>query len=317
MHSSWQVWDFFNIQSKVLKPNVTGIYAWYAFDTYIGKLIKDSISRDQINGDLKTLMGQEITTTWIEDNFLSLNLFGNSDSFLIQNAQQLSKECQELILSDKLILDNRYLILSFTEDCTFFKKLTTLDDIESFKIVAPKFWEFNKLLDFFADKLKVRLSHQAKQLILERVNNTSGDFVNILKSLQLNFGQTEISISQLNEVLVYERLDKFELSTLFCLNKRDQFYKNILDASVDHEILRDLFYFMQGHLMKVYDPTFLDSKTKLSQYDKKIINFSKSWDKKDLSQQIDIFRNLEQMAKLKSPKLSNEIRKHYLRSLSN
>lgn len=313
MHSSWQVWDFFNTHSQVLKPNVQGLYAWYCFDPYISKLVKDSIDS---NVNFTTLMAQEISLTWLENNFLSLSLFGNNDSFLIQNAQQLSKECQELILSNSLMLDGRYLILSFNEDCTFFKKVCSQESIESYKIVEPKFWENQKLLEFLADKCRVRLSYPVKQIILERVHNNCGDFINILKSLQINFGLTEISEKMLSEVLVSERLDKFELSTTFSLKKKDQFYQRILESSVSNDTLRDLFYFMQGHLMKVYDPRFLDHKAKLSQYDKKIINFAKSWDKKELEEQIDTFRSLEQLAKLNNPSLIVEIKKQYLASLS-
>lgn len=313
MHSSWQVWDFFNHHPKVLQHGIQGIYAWYCFDPYISKLVKDSIDKSIT---ITTVMGNEVNTSWLEDNFLSLNLFGNNESFLIQNAQMLSKECQKIIQDSELLLDNRYLILSFSEQSTFFKKIITQENVLSYEILAPKFWDYQKLLEFFADKFRVRLSYQVKQIILDRVNNTCANFINILKSLQINFCQNEISLEMLNDVLVSERLDKFELATTFCLKKIDQFYKRILESSVGHETLRDLFFFMQGHLMKVYDTSFLDQKSKLSQYDKKVLGFSKSWNRQELEQQIDHFRKLEQMAKVKSIHLMNEIRSQYLTSLA-
>ena len=97
MLSKWQVWDFFQHHESVIEKGKYGVYGCYAFDPYINKLLKDSIDVTQFEGGLTTLMAEDISIQWIEDNFLSLGLFGNSDSFLIQNAQNLSKECQKLL----------------------------------------------------------------------------------------------------------------------------------------------------------------------------------------------------------------------------
>lgn len=316
MLSKWQVWDFFQNHSSVIQSGKYGLYACYAFDPYINKLLKDTIDPQVVAGGVTTLMGEDITIQWIEDNFMSLGLFGNSDSFLIQNSQKISKDCQKLLeqKANELILEERYLILFFNEDSAFFKSFTKNENVTAYKIEPPKFWDFNKLLDFYADKLKVRLSYGAKQEILEKVENTSKDFINILKTLQVNFGGNEITPQMLRELIVPSKIDKFELASLYSLKKKQEFFKRILEVDTGPDLLRDLFYFMQGHLLKIYDTSYIEEKIKPTQYDKKILSYAKSWSSAELIEDLEIFRLLEQECKLKKSTIYANIRKFYLRS---
>ena len=320
MLSKWQVWDFFQHHESVIEKGKYGVYGCYAFDPYINKLLKDSIDVTQFEGGLTTLMAEDISIQWIEDNFLSLGLFGNSDSFLIQNAQNLSKECQKLLdqkLShNELILEGRYLILFFNEDNAFFKSFSKNDQVTSYKIEVPKFWDSNKLLDFLANKLRVRLSYQAKQIILEKVENTCKDFINILKPLQINYGVNEVTPNMLESLLVPSKLDKFQLASLYSIKKKTQFFETILEVEANPDMLRELFYFMQGHLLKMYDPSNIYEKKDRTQYDKKILSYSQSWSKSEILQDVDIFRELEQECKIKKLNALTSIRKYYLRSLN-
>jgi hypothetical protein len=315
MHSKWQAWDFFKTHPGVIQKE-QGLYAYNSFDPFINSIIKDSINTEMIDGGLRTLMASDITTQWIEDNFLSLSLFGNADSFLIQNAHQLNKDCQELLLDPSLMLDNRYLILAFNEENAFFKKLTKEESVISYKIQEPAFWDNNKLLSFLADTLKVRLSHQAKQIILDRVTNSCRDFVNILNSLHINYGQNEVSPQMLGQLMVPSKIDKFELAELFSSRKQDAFFRKIMTTDTDDDTLRDLFYFMQGHLMKIYDTGYTNKKKKLSQYDKKVMGHAKTWKPQELEEQIEVFRRLEQSCKLKRPSFNHELKQAYLRYLT-
>jgi hypothetical protein len=318
MLSNWQVWDFFQNHSSVIQQGQFGLYACYAFDPYINKLLKDSIDAHSIEGGITTLMADDITTQWIEDNFMSLGLFGNSDSFIIQNAQKLSKDCQKLLAqkASELILDGRYFILFFNEDSEFFKSFAKSDQVKAFKLETPKFWDMNKLLDFLATKLKVRLSYQAKQIILDKVENSCKDFVNILKALQINFGVSEVTPQMLEQLLVASRLDKFQLASLYSIKKKKQFFKTVLEIDATADMLRDLFYFMQGHFLKIYDPSYMDKKKNISKYDKKILSYAQSWSKEELLRDIDIFRELEQDSKLKRPNAANNLKRQYLMAMT-
>ena len=64
---------------------------------------------------LPVFNGKELTLTWFEDNFLTLGLFGNQESYVISNAENLNADCKEFLAENELLLENRYLILFYNK----------------------------------------------------------------------------------------------------------------------------------------------------------------------------------------------------------
>jgi hypothetical protein len=310
MLSKWKIWDYVNGSKSKDLP--FGVYALSSYDTFFISTLKKYLTA---NSSYVTLNANEISTTWVESNFKSLGLFGNTDSFCISLSDRLSIDVKEMFLNDELMLENRHLFFIFDKADDFFKKLTQLDHVNGIKIEAPAFWEYDKLLDFIADREGVHLSFGAKQKIIEYVDPTVSNFFNIINKLKVNFSQESISEVMLSEVLEKNKLDNFEMANLFGYKKMASFYKRILDVDPDFETLRSLFYFLQTHMSKISDPRFIGKKSKPSKYDKQILSQSKVWKLSELLLVMEFLRTLEHKAKTKNNFLKSDLRSAYYRAL--
>jgi DNA polymerase III delta subunit len=309
MLSKWKIWEFTKSTHINLKP---GLHAINSYDNFLNTLIKGAVTK---NISLSTLDAPSITTSWVDDNFKSLGLFGNTDSFCINFADKLVPDVKEALLSDDLMLEDRYLILMFDKSDDFFKEITKKDSVHGIKIEAPAFWENDKLLDFVAAKEGVQLSFPAKQTILEFVESNIGSYYNIINKLKVNYDSDTITDQMLDLVIDKDRLDSFEMASLFGFKKMAGFYKKILDIDPDFETLRSLFYFLQTHMAKISDPRYIEKKSKPSKYDKQILSQSKVWKDGELVLVMDFLRSLELKAKTKSSFLKSDLRSAYYRSL--
>ncbi len=164
MHSKWQIWDFFSSFPKDHLCKHEGVLALNSFDPFCLKLMKDFLLRGAGEKTVLYKMAHEVTRSWIEEEFQTLSLFGQSESFFIHQAQDLSAENFALI-SD-LSLSGRSLILSFESENAIWKKLVKEGKIETITIEPPRFWEFNKLLDFVCQLVRLPLTFEGKSWIL-------------------------------------------------------------------------------------------------------------------------------------------------------
>lgn len=317
MHSKWKIWDFTKSYPKGLETKDTGVTAYFGFDPIINSLIKETIPKDIFdNNSLNVYQGKSVKKDWFEDNFLSMSLFGNSESICITKAEDLDSEIKEMILNSELILEGRYLLLFFEKNDDLFKKLSKVENINSFKIDPPAFWEYDKLVDYFANQKNIHLSFEAKQSILEYVEPTCINLYNLMSVLEINFEKEEISLEMLSEVLEKSKLDNFEMASLFGFKKMNDFYKKLIDLNPDFETLRSLFYFLQTHMIKVADPSYIELKSKPSKYDKQIQSQARVWKLRELSLVIDFLKDLEFKARIKNPYIYTDIKSAYYRSLS-
>lgn len=315
MLSKWKLWDFFKANPRSVSPDRKGIYAVYCFDPVVMKLFKDQIPKSYFENErLIPLMGKEVTVEWLEDNLKTMGLFGNSDSYLVHNAEDLSKDAKELLLEDGLLTDERYFILSFSKADEFFKNLGSKESVAGIEIQAPMFWENREFLEFLSSTVGVYLDYKASQRLQESVEATCSNYMNILESLKINFGDESITLDKLEETLAKEKLDQFLLAEMFGSKKFPAFYKNLLEVRADNVALLRFFAFMQKHMGKICDPSYLDSKRKLSKYDRQILSCSKIWERGQALRSIQYFKELETDAKLNRPFLGAKLRRDYLRS---
>lgn len=316
MHSKWKIWDFLKNFPEGFDTTKSGIFGFNTFDPLIASLLKSRFPKSKFYEEkLPSLNAKEVTVGWFEDNFQTLGLFGNQESYIINQAQHLSSEVKELISSENLILDNRFLFLFFDKSDEFYKSLTKKEQINTIDIQAPAFWENDKLLDFLADYLNVRLSFEAKTTILSSIENTPLDLYNFLTRLAVNFKDQTVSLAMLEEVIERNRLDNFELAKLFGFKKMKEFYQILLDVEPDFDALRSLFYFLQTHMLKIADPSYINEKNRPTKYDNQILSQSKVWRESELTSVFSFLKRIEVQAKLKNPFIKEEIKSAYLRSL--
>jgi hypothetical protein len=314
MLSKWQIWDFFTNVKKDLLETHEGLLAVSTFDPVALKMVKDYLLRGTAGKTVLYKMATEVTKNWIEEEFQTLSLFGTSDCFFIHQAQDLHADLIEML--SNLDITGRFVILSFESEATGWKKLQKEGRVTSLQVEPPKFWEPNKLLDFVCNFLKLPLSYDSKGWILDSLENNLGTFYNAMALIKINHPEAkEITLKEVQELLQVERMDQFALASLFCRRKRLEFFYRVIQLQGDFDKMRSLFNFMQSHLIKVMDPSYLNQKLRPSSYDKDIQGTAKLWKPKELLAAIEEFNRWEILSKSKNSMLWTELKESYLRAL--
>lgn len=314
MHSKWQIWDFFSSYNRDGLKDYEGLLALNTFDPICLKLVKDFLTRRLDNKIIHYKMASEITKTWLEEEFLTLSLFGNTENFFIHQAQDLSVEMIEVLTKSDIL--GRFVLLSFENEQAGWKKLVKDNKIATLIIDPPRFWELNKLLDFVCSYLRLPLSYEAKVWLLEALDNNLGSFYNACCVIRLNHPDSkEVSVNEVRELLILEKLDQFQLASLIARKKHKSFYEKLIVLEGDFEKMRGFFNFMQSHLIKMVDNSYLLQKPRLTQYDKDLQSTAKLWKSDELIEKIKLFNRWELLCKKKDNFLWHEIKKAHLNTL--
>jgi hypothetical protein len=315
MHSKWQIWDFFSSYNRETLNSYEGILALNTFDPICLKMVKDYLTRGLNDKVLHYKMAFEITKPWIEEEFQTLSLFGNSESFFIHHAHDLSADTQDALT--KSDITGRFVLLSFENELAAWKKLIKDGKVATLIIEPPRFWELNKLLDFVCNYLRLPLSYEAKTWMLDALENNLGTFYNACCLIRLNHPDSkEVSVQDVKELLTLEKLDQFQMASLVARKKHKEFFEKLVALEGDFEKMRTFFNFMQSHLIKMADTSYLAQKPRLTQYDKDLQSSSKLWKGPDLMEQVEKFNRWELLCKKKDSHLWHEIKESHLRSLT-
>lgn len=281
------------------------------FDPLCLKLVKDYLVRGSEGRIIHHKLASEVSKEWIEEEFQTLSLFGGSDCFFIHQAQDLKVDMIEIL--GKLELTDRFVILSFENEAASWKKLLKEGQIKTLVIESPRFWELNKLLDFVCLYLRLPLSYEAKAWILDSLENNLGTFYNSCSLLKLNFPESkEVSLKDVQSLFNQEKLDQFALASLFARKKFADFFERLISLEEDFEKMRSFFNFMQSHLVKMADVSYLSKKPRLTQYDKDLQSTSRLWKKEEIVKEIERFNRWEVQSKKKDTFLWYDLRQTHL-----
>lgn len=317
MHSKWQVWDFFSSFPSGGWSSLQGKVVLHAFDPLALRLMKDYILEGVEHGTRPVLLdGPELKAEWVEENFLMLGLFGNTESYIINRPEEMAASVKELFLRDDLILDGRVVAFTTQTESAFIKKILKLENIHHVQIEAPRFWETAKLLDFLCSHHKLPLKHEAKTYLLKAIEPEFMPLYDVCRLIKLNHPELkEIGIKEVESLVGMERLDQFALATDMGKKSWRQFFERLLDVEHEPSRLIQVFSFLQGHLLRLADPTYLDGKARLSQYDKEIQTLAKVWKPKEVRETLRRLQAWEIAAKRKDPFLPSMLRQARLKVL--
>lgn len=315
MHSNWKIWDLVKSRPEIIDKDSPRIIALQTWDPFAFKLIKQRIPKTLFAGEeLNVKSSHEVTNQWIEDNLKSLGLFGNKDSYLFLMANGFNKDAKTTLINiDELIVDERYVLFEFLKEDDLLKKIKNHPKVELIKVQAPGFWEHDKLVNFLCDELQVYLDLSAKDFLMNTIEMEISVLYNILMQIGINFpDKVNITKDDISPLLNAVRSDQFEMANFFATKKIKLFYDKIIRIS-DFNDLRQVFMFLQSHLLKVLDPSYTEGKARLTKYDKEILSQSKIWSKADLNKALNYFSKLEIMAKRKDQYLFHYLKKDQLR----
>lgn len=314
MRSNWTPWDLIKSRPQIISPDQEGIVAINSFDPYVEKLLLNRIPHKK---KLIPILGSEITPEWIENHLQTMDLFGGGESYMIMCGEELPAATKEILLNNQISAEGRLLLFLFSKSGTFFEKWSKSGVGEFIKVEAPKFWDNRKLLDFLAREMQVSLPYDVSNLLLETLNtDDSAELYHMLGMLKI-YSQLDLppTYEGTKELLDSEKLDHFKFASNYCQKRPSQFWQPLASGQFTFDQLRSLFFFMSGHLFKVFDPSYVQAKNKLSKYDQEILAYSKKWDRKELLKAIRQFSQFEVRCKAKDDALFEEIRLTYLASL--
>ncbi len=141
-------------------------------------------------------------------------------------------------------------------------------------------------------------------------------FYNSACLIKLNYPEArEIGLKELKELLTLEKLDQFALASLFARKKFKEFFAKLVQLEGDFDKMRAFFNFLQSHLVKMSDTSYLAKKARLTQYDKDLESTSKLWKGSELLEAIERFNKWEILSKKKDSVLWHELKQSSFHSL--
>lgn len=314
--SKWFPWDYVKANQSTVNPSRPGLYFFQFCDEFISHIILELMPKEiTTGGSFFKINASEVTPDWIEDKFKTISLFGSQESFLVIESQNLPAKTKKWLEENPLVIEDQFLIFSFSKPSKNYDQLSKKVDAEFVKIDAPRFWEGLQHLEFICNFFKLNLPMNVKNYLLTAVENTSYEFFQAASLISLYFpGGNDIRVEYIQKLIRPSKLDHFQMANLFGTKKRSQFFGMLSSKEIDFDQLRSLFTFMQGHLFKMLDTSYCDGKNRLSKYDKEILAHAKAWKTDELQSESHLFGELEIDAKSKSPLLKNRLRLEYLSS---
>ena len=304
--SSGSLWHFVEKHPRWVSGGLVGIHS---FDAMSERLLLSR--RFSFAKSWKTILGHELTVTLLEESFQGYSLFSENCHIQVLHAEKMPSGTSEYLLGASFKIKSGCLVLAFAKESAFFKKLAKKFPNGFFKIESPKFWEADNLLKFFCQELQIPLSVAVQTYLVEVLPMNSIDYVTALNRIKLHFPNTKgVDVSQVKELVTPCKLDQFALASLFARRKVVPFLKIISESNMDFASLCSLFSFMQRHLLRLLDPSYVKHKSRPSKYDREIVNHAKLWQPTELCRQMKLFGKLEIAAKKRSGFL-----KAYLRAL--
>jgi len=209
------------------------------------------------------------------------------------------------------------LVFSFSKESDLLSSLSGIESVCGLKVTLPKFWEYEKFLDFLASEYRVQLPYNVKRYLMDAVENDSQSWSRALGLLALHFDSgKDMQLDHVKKIISTSRIDKFALASLIGQRKRKDFYKSLMGIDFDFDLLRGLFSFVASHLFKMIDADKLQKKSKINKYEKELISHSTLWTKEELAREVKLFGSLEIESKKKNPNLRDLIRQEYLKEIA-
>lgn len=311
MLSKGKIWEILAPNKTVLdyrKP----LHGLFCYDQHVFQYLKQKFDLK-----LQVVMGNEISQDWIDQKLKTMDLFGGVDSFLIHFAESIPAELIDQFLEpENLILEQRHIILNFSKDSKLFKKISASENFDCIQIDPPAFWEERELLRFLSQQKSVYLSFEAEQFFCERVPFDIGAYSDILDILAVSADASKgVSIEEIKEVLTQNKFDQFKLAELFGSKKMNQFYRELIELVEQNQDCYGFLYFMHNHMQKVHDPSYADSKKRLSKYDKQIIHQQKLWKNSQSARAANYFNELLTIYKMDKDGFLGRLKGDYLKVL--
>ncbi len=310
--TEWAPWEFYKVYTHPFLGKGEGLHLFSFPDSHLERvLFYRKYSSHSTNRSFRLIHGQDLTVDWIEENWDGLDLFSNNDVFFVLLPELASDEVKKHLQNRASF--SKTIIMSFVEDREWFLELKKVASSATL-VRAPKFWEGHQLLELLMLFYDLELNYEAEQFIIESLPLETGLLMAQLNLIKVHFPKEGQVLSQkdIESLVSRQKLDFFNLATHFGKKQLDQFYFKLVNFDGDFE---EFFRFIEGHLLKMYDPTYAQVKGRSSKYDKEIIDHARSWKKREILDHLLYFGDLVIRSKGQDASVLDSLRLRYLKSL--
>ena len=304
-------WEYFSGPSKIIWKQ--GISAFCCYDPLLERMALNKIPlRDVGERGPSKISLKKVDCEWFENRFFSNDFFLHEESYLFIQSEQVDRKLKDFILSHLNVIEEKSIVFLFEKENTFFQSLCRFPQIQGWKIKQPFFWHHQRFFHFLCDQMKVSLSRSVREYLLESVKSEVHEIVNTLKILKLNTPFTDsLTVDAVKVLIRPKRLDIFKLAHLYAEKSFSLFYRELLKGDFHYDEYQGLLSFLQGHLIKICDPSYTKDKDRLSEYDKKIRGQQHIWKNKE-----ELFIHLQRLAEMEiAAKKKDRFLRHKFRSL--
>ena len=309
MYFKGSVWNLLRQQSEIFNAESEGLWGFYCFDSYLQKIL---LNRMGAGARFSVLWGEELSFDWFRENIIQAGLFSSNKCYLVYNAERLDAGVRKIMM-EQAGWSGRAMVLCFSKKDKFFDELTKFSQVKCLHIEPPRFWEGEKLLSFLCEQMRIPLDQKVKGYLLDAIPHNISDFVHTLKFLSLNAPERgELSIQEVEKLIDSKELNRFQLADLLSLKNFKEFYSILVEKKADFNTYRSLFAFMQTHLLKLGEPSYIEKKARLSQYDRGILSYAKNWSTDEIRIQLRRMGDWEIRAKRRDPFLFPLLRSKFV-----
>ena len=256
-------------------------------------------SRKKTSGNnVKMVDAHEVTEDWLESN-LRPSLFGQVSEYIFDFGKKLDVKKLNLILDYS---DSNLVFLTLDK-----LPRKNISNLSYLSVKDINFWEASQLLNWFNRRLVSPLEQHLLSLIESTLPASFSSYSNLFDQLAL-FTSEELSEEVIKELIGQVETNRFDLADLINQKKLRPFYKNLIEIDSFTEI-ESICGFIIRHLLKIYKPDELRSKSRLSKYDQKIIQASERWSNLELSGEIGRLREIQILSRSKNKKAFMNIMK--------
>ena len=298
-------WDFIQKYPKTIDPNQFGIHSFLIDEPYLERVILDRLPKKEMQFSLYS--GNEVTRDFIEDHFVNLSFFGESAPILIMNAENIPAASLDFFLETEIDWSHHLLVLFFTKSNKQFLSFTKNKKVLGIELELPRFWEGAKLWQFCQKAREVNLDGTVTRFALENLEHNFDSFFGFIDTIKINFPNGIVNFKVLQDLVIRERWDFFELVDLFHRSP-NLLFEELLKKEMDYDWMRTFSVFMQGHLIKILFPEELKAKGKLSKYDQLILEMSNKLNRDMIKYYMGFFSELEVLSKSSDAFLVNLLR---------
>ncbi|MGB0454525.1 MAG: hypothetical protein ACPGJV_12530 [Bacteriovoracaceae bacterium] len=291
------------------------LVAIQCFDDAISEIQLRSIQSSLKKTDytIEVSVGSELSSEILSEKMTNLSLFGEENFKL-----QMILRAERLNASSEKFIENfqesfvKPMVLIFTKDSAFLKRLKKAKTFPILTLTRPPFWENSNYFEYLVKEKGYKLERDASLECLKADYSTL-ELLGFAESV-LDPGKV-VRVSEVVKKVQDKEKGNFELVDLLSSNDEISFYKACLKNAEDKDYFKSQIHFLLSHFVKVRFPSYMDGKAKLSKYDQSVIKQNKMFGNSKADRYIERFQEIEHTLKIEPKKLTGLLRGFYLGSL--